>query len=99
MSNRVDYFNALQSKLAIPAGRPVVYIDGRLCGFLEVVEVVRAAGPSFGSARLLYNPAVYDSGEALAAEQIETVAAMGKSVSIRQLYDGGIGSAVCHCPC
>ena len=53
MSNRIDYCNRLQSRLAIPSGRPVVFIDGRLCEFLEVAEIVRAGNREFGGAKLI----------------------------------------------
>ena len=94
MNNRVDYYNAIQSSLAIPAGRPVVFIDGVICEFLEVAEIVRAANPAFGSARFIYNPSACDNSTIVPAEQVETVAPMGKSISVRQLYDGGIGRAL-----
>ncbi len=94
MNNRIDYYNAIQSGIAIPAGRPVVFIDGVICELLEVVEIIRAANPAFGNATFIYNPSACDNSTIVAAEQAETVAPMGKSISVRQLYDGGIGKAL-----
>jgi len=91
MSNRVDYFAAEETALSAPAGRCVVYVDGMLCPYLEVVEIVRASGPGYGLARLLYNPALWPDGERVAVERIETVAAIGREVSVVALYNRGMG--------
>ncbi|HDZ38207.1 MAG TPA: hypothetical protein ENH62_07975, partial [Marinobacter sp.] len=72
MSNRVDYFAAEETALSVPAGGCVVYVDGMLCPYLEVVEIVRASGAEYGLARLLYNPALWVDGERVAVERIET---------------------------
>ncbi len=37
MSNRVDYFAAEETALSVPAGRCVVYVDGKLCPYLEII--------------------------------------------------------------
>ncbi|HDZ39895.1 MAG TPA: hypothetical protein ENH62_16755 [Marinobacter sp.] len=91
MSNRVDYFAAEETALSVPAGRCVVYVDGMLCPYLEVIEIVRASGPGYGQARLLYNPALWADGERVAVERIETVAAIGREVSIVTLYNARLG--------
>lgn len=90
-SNRIDFFQAEQIQMAVAAGRPAVFLDGRLCPFLEVAEIVRASSPEFGRAKLRYNQAAYPEGENVSPQRIETIAAMGKPVIIHQLYDGGIG--------
>jgi len=91
MSNRVDYFAAEETALSAPAGRCVVYVDGKLCPYLEAAEIVRASAPGYGLARLLYNPALWADGERVAVERIETVAAIGREVSIVALYNRGMG--------
>ncbi len=91
MSNRVDYFTAEETALSVPAGRCVVYVDGKLCPYLEVIEIVRASVPGYGQARLLYNPALWADGERVAVERIETVAAIGRDVSIVALYNARMG--------
>ena len=92
MSNRVDYFAAEETALSVPAGRCVVYVDGKLCPYLEVIEIVRASEPGYGLARLLYNPALWADGERVAVERIETVAAIGREVSIVALYNARMGT-------
>ncbi len=91
MSNRVDYFAAEETALSVPSGGCVVYVDGMLCPYLEVIEIVRASGPGYGLARLSYNPALWADGERVAVERIETVAAIGREVSIVALYNDGMG--------
>lgn len=92
MSNRVDYFSVEQLALAVPASRPAVFVGGRLCEFLEVIEVVGAGDPEFGKAVLRYNTAASESS-IVAAERIETIVPMGVAVSIRQFYNGRIGQS------
>ncbi len=91
MSNRVDYFAAEETALSVPAGRCVVYVDGMLCPYLEVIEIVRASEPGYGLARLSYNPALWADGERVTIERIETVAAIGREVSIVALYNARMG--------
>jgi len=88
MSNRIDFFQSAQSRLALPAATVSIQIDGRLCPVLELAEIVRAGWPEFGWARLVYSPAAYTDGIAAAAEDVEAEFGMGKSVSIRQYYNG-----------
>ena len=41
MSNVVDFMQADEKGLVVPAGRPMVYLDGVLAEELEVVEICR----------------------------------------------------------
>ena len=91
MSNRVDFYQGECKALAIPAGRCEVFVEGMPRAFLEVVEIVRADQPQFGSAKLRYNPAAYDQAQNSTIDQAERIAAMGKRVGICQLIDVGIG--------
>jgi len=93
MSNYVDFYQAEAGTLAIPAARAMLFVDGHMCTFLEVVEIVRAGYPEFGWAKLIYNTSACDDSEAIGIENIEQIVAMGRSVSIRQLYDSGIGES------
>ena len=93
MSNRIDFFGPEQMQLAVPAGKPQVFLEGRLCPFLEVSEIVRASDPGFGWARLTYNTAGLEGADVISPERIETIVPMGKSVSVRQLYNGGTGQS------
>jgi len=88
MSNRIDFFQSAQTRLALPAASVSILVDGMLCPALEPIEIIRGGWPEFSWARLAYNPAAYpDSGRAR-AEEIETLFAMGKSVCIRQYFNG-----------
>ena len=91
MSNRVDFHQGQCTDLAIPAGRCEVFVEGMPCPFLEVVQIVRAGQPQFGSAKLRYNPAAVDMPLGVSIAQAERIAAMGKRVGICQLVDVGIG--------
>ena len=93
MSNCVDFYQAEAGALAIPAAKAMVFVDGHLCTFLEVTEIVRAGYPEFGWAKLVYNTSACDDSEAIGVENIEQIVSMGRSVSIRQLYDSGIGES------
>lgn len=88
MSNRIDLFQSEQSKLALPAASVSILIDGQLCPVVEPVEIVRGGWPEFGWARLAYNPASHTDGGSITAEDVEVEFAMGKSVCIRQYYNG-----------
>lgn len=93
MSNRIDFYQSAQSKLALPAATVSILIDGQLCPAAEPVEVVRSGWPEFSWARLAYNPAAYTGSRILAAEEMEAEFAMGKSVCIRQYYNGAAPGA------
>ena len=59
-----------------------VFIEGRLCPYLEVVEIVQAGRPDFGVARMMYNPAGDSEHRKLTVEEIENEVGIGKGVSI-----------------
>lgn len=88
MSNRIDFFQSAQTQMALPAASVSIFVGGRLCPFLEPIEVLRGGWPEFGRARLAYNPAAYTGGEVLAVEEIETEFTMGERVCIQQVYNG-----------
>ena len=88
MSNRIDFFQSAQTKLAIPGATVSVLLDGVLCPDMVVTEIVRSDWPEFSWARLAYNPAAQQGASLIPAEQIETKFAMGKSICIRQIYNG-----------
>jgi hypothetical protein len=88
MSNRIDFFQSVQSQLAVPAGAASISLDGELCPYLEVAELVRSDWPEFSWARLIYNPAACSDVSLVDAEDIETELATGKHISIRQVYNG-----------
>jgi len=93
MSNRTDFFQSEQTSLALPAASVSILIDGVLCPDLELIEIIRSGWPDFSSARFTYNPAAYPAGGFTSAEDIESECAMGKSVCIRQYYNGAPPSA------
>jgi len=88
MSNRIDFFQSAQSRPALPAATVSIQVDGQLCPVAEPVEIVRSGWPEFSWARLTYNPASYTGGDLIAAEDVEVEFAMGKSICIRQYYNG-----------
>ncbi|MCH8120434.1 MAG: hypothetical protein IIC00_11985 [Planctomycetes bacterium] len=90
MSNRIDFFQSAQTRLALPAASVSISVDGMLCPSLEPIEIIRGGWPEFSWARLAYNPAAYPDkvGSLTAAEDIETLFAMGKTVYIRQYFNG-----------
>jgi hypothetical protein len=88
MSNRVDFFQSGETSLAVPGTSVSVLVDGLLCPYLEVVEIVRDDWPEFSWARLVYNPAGYSQDELFSAESIEAEVGIGKSVRIEQVYNG-----------
>lgn len=72
--------------MAIPASRPVVFLDGSLCPHLSANRIVRGVYPEFGYAEVVYDPGAFDQNDRISPEQIETIAPMGKKISIRQFY-------------
>ena len=88
MSNRIDFFQSTQTRLALPGATVSILLDGALCPFLEPIEIVRSSWPDFSWARLAYNPAAYTSADLVAAEDIETELTMGERVCIQQIYNG-----------
>lgn len=88
MSNRIDFFQSEQTSLALPAASVSIFIDGVLCPALEPIEIVRGSWPEFSWARLAYNQAAYPDAVFTAVEEIESLFAIGKNISIRALYNG-----------
>jgi hypothetical protein len=88
MSNRIDFFQSEQTSLTLPAASVSILIDGVLCPDLELIEIGRSGWPDFSWARLTYHPAVDATGGLISVEDIESEFAMGKSISIRQCYNG-----------
>ena len=88
MSNRIDFFQSAQTQLALPAASVSIVIDGMLCPELEPVEIIRSGWPEFSQARLAYNPAAYPNSGLTTPEDIEIFFAMGKTVCIRQYFNG-----------
>jgi len=88
MSNGIDFFQPIQSELALAGVTVSVLLDGTLCPNLELVEIVRDGWPEFSRAKLAYNPAAYPADELKTAEEIEPEFAMGKSISIRRYFNG-----------
>jgi len=88
MSNRIDFFQSEQSQLALPGAVTSILLDGVLCPYLEVLEIVRGDWPEFSWARLAVNQAAYPQAEPTAIEQVEAELGMGKSICIRQVYNG-----------
>lgn len=88
MSNKTDFFQSEQTSLTLPAASVSILIDGELCPDLELIEIARSGWPDFSSARFTYNPAAYPTEGFTSVENIENKFAMGKSISIRQCYNG-----------
>jgi len=88
MSNRIDFFQSAQTGLALPSAWVSILVDGTLCPVAEPIEIIRSGWPEFSWARLAYNPAAYLSTGLTVVEEIETLFAMGKTVCIRQYFNG-----------
>ena len=88
MSNRIDFFQSAQIKPVIPAATTLVLIDGQISPVLETLEIVRGGWPEFSWARLAYNPAAYPEGGPMSIEDVEDEFPTGKSIGIRQIYNG-----------
>ena len=88
MSNRIDFFQSVQTQMALPATSVSILVGGQLCPFLEPIEVVCSGWPEFSWARLTYNPAAYVGTDLIAAEDIEAELGMGERVCIQQIYNG-----------
>ena len=88
MSNRIDFFQSTQTRLALAGATVSILLDGALCPFLEPIEIVHSGWPEFSWARLAYNPAAYTGADLVVAEDVETELAMGKRVCIQQIYNG-----------
>jgi hypothetical protein len=88
ISNRIDFFQPEQKRLAVAAATVSVLVDGQLCPNLEVIEIIRGSYPEFNRARLVYNPAAYPQNVFIALEEIEREFPMGKSISIQWFLNG-----------
>jgi hypothetical protein len=84
MSNRVDFYQAEETTLALAASKVLVFVEGELCSELAVKELVRGGPGEFSFAKLIYNPAGDAWGEVKPLEEVEREYAARKSVSIRQ---------------
>ncbi len=93
MSNRIDFFQSAQTELTLPAPIPSILLDGELCPWLELIEMVHGGWQQFSWARLAYNPAAYLQAELSSIEDIEPELAIGKCVCIRHVYNGTAPSA------
>jgi len=99
MSNRTDFFQSAQIKPALPAAATLVLIDGQISPVLETLEIVWGGWPEFSWARLVYNPAAYPEGGPMSIEDVEDEFPIGKSISIRQIYNGAAPDvSVCSFP-
>ncbi|TKJ39385.1 MAG: hypothetical protein CEE38_01195 [Planctomycetes bacterium B3_Pla] len=88
MSNKIDFFQSEQRQLALAAASVSILVDGKLCPDLEPIEIVRSGWPEFSWAKLAYNPAAQTGTLLKAAEDIVNEYAAGKTVCIRQYYNG-----------
>jgi len=93
MSNRIDFFQSSQTQAAVPAASVSIVIDGMLCPELEPVEIIRSGWPEFSQARLAYNLAAYPDSGLTTPEDLEIFFAMGRTVCIRQYFNGTPPSA------
>jgi hypothetical protein len=55
MTNKVDLYQPERKGIALPAGGASVFVEGRLCPELEVVEIVRGGTGEFSTARMRNN--------------------------------------------
>ncbi len=91
MSNAIEFYYPGKDELGIPASRPVIFLDGKLCRFLEVKSIERKANTKGSSAVLAYDVSATDEVSVCPVEDIESIVPMGAQVSIRQLYNAGVG--------
>lgn len=88
MSNKIDFFQSEQKRLVLAAASVSILVDGKLCPDLEPVEIIRSGWPEFSWVKLVYNPAAQTGALLKAAEDIVNEYAAGKTVCIRQYYNG-----------
>jgi len=93
MTNTTELFQPACRRLALPAGRMVVFLDGLPCEELEPIEIVRAGWPEFGWAKLAYRPS-HEGDSALRPEDIENRFAFGRQICLRQFYNSQRPEAV-----
>jgi hypothetical protein len=98
MPNRIDFFQPAQTNLAIPAATVSIMLDGQLCPYLELLEIIRSDWPDFSLARLAFNPAGYPQVN-MVLEEIEAKLSMGRFICIRQIYNNITpGASACSFP-
>ena len=90
MSNRIDFYAPQQNESAIPSMKTSILLDGVLCPFLELVEIVRSGYPEFSWAKFRYNRAGWADGTTLPAEKIENILGTGKSICVQQVVNDEI---------
>ncbi|MFB0524296.1 MAG: hypothetical protein ACETVZ_02065 [Phycisphaerae bacterium] len=88
MSNRIDFFQSEQTRLALPAASVSILVDGMLCPDLEPIKVVHSGWPEFSWAKFAYNPAACTGAVLKATEDVESEFAAGKTVCIREYFNG-----------
>lgn len=76
MSNAIEVFQPEFTRLAVPPGTVMVFLDSLACDDLEPVELVRAGAPEFSWARLV--------STASNVEQALQRYAMGRTTCLRQ---------------
>lgn len=85
MANRIDFYQAEIRKTAVPGGGAFVFIEGRLCENIEVVEISRGGFGEYGSARMAQK--TDDGGQKTEERGQETRDTIGKEVSIKWIYN------------
>jgi len=85
MSNRIDFYTPPQSGTAIPAMAPSIFIENLLQPFLELIEIVQAGYPEFGSARFRYNEAACPDCTAGSDGYVDEILQMGKRICVQQV--------------
>lgn len=88
MSNRIDFFQSAKIQSALPSTTVSILLDGALCPDLELMKIVRSGWPEYSRAKLVYNPAAQQVPSLVPAEEIETKFGMGRSICVRQIYNG-----------
>ena len=81
MTNRVDLYQPERKVTALPADGAYVFVEGRLCPELEVVEIVRGGTGEFSTARMRNN----SDGEIEIGSS--TLLVTGKPVVIKWFYN------------
>jgi len=81
MNNTTELFEPEYERLAVPSATVIACLDGQPCDDLAPVEIVRGAWPDFGWAKLICNLS------AAVAEPVEERFAMGRRISLHQLYN------------
>jgi len=92
MSNRIDFYQADRTSLAVGAIRPVVFINGCLCDDIEVTEIVRGEMGEYGWAKLRLLGGGW--GE-LYLDESTPMPRVGRSVDIVSVYPGDAEGQVC----